>query len=241
MLTPKTKDHQETLATNILVSSLHLGFSSSLPISFFHIRTPHYQITSTIPFVLNFSSLEMSKYTINPMLESDLPTHLDFLLKSKITLSINRFLFLDWPNEAAQKVQYTKAAKGGFYDDRYECLKVVDENGEMVAHLVLLRKAKEGDPDESDSEEDSKEEATSGAGQSEAGSGLDLEFLPNVMNAVREIEEERQGIEHFGKPPPIVFEDLNFADAFNRSDSYICYSILSKAWCRLDAHQVLHR
>ncbi|KAE8450110.1 hypothetical protein EG329_006891 [Mollisiaceae sp. DMI_Dod_QoI] len=132
----------------------------------------------------------MSNYSIQPMAVDDLPTHISFLLSSKLSLAVNHFLFKDWPNETAQRALYSSAAESGFKSPDSECLKAIDNgSGEMVAHLVLTRKksvnagpaaANEGDENPKPPPE-----------------GLDLEFLPHIMKVIKDVEKERAGIDHF--------------------------------------------
>lgn len=45
-------------------------------------------------------------YTLRPVQSSDIPVLGDLLYNSKLALTINRLLFKDWPNEAAQRRNY---------------------------------------------------------------------------------------------------------------------------------------
>jgi len=75
-------------------------------------------------------------YSILPLLESDLPTLAQFVQESKLGLTINRLLFKDWPNEAAQRENYSKAMESNFADPDAERFKVVDNESGLV---VVIR------------------------------------------------------------------------------------------------------
>ncbi|KAH8893671.1 hypothetical protein GQ53DRAFT_840042 [Thozetella sp. PMI_491] len=79
-------------------------------------------------------------HSILPITAADLPTHADNLRESKLNLSINRFLYKNWPNETAQSKQYSDAVKGALGNPDCESLKVIeDTTGEIVAQLFLTR------------------------------------------------------------------------------------------------------
>ena len=131
--------------------------------------------------------------SIHPVSPSDLPTLGDFLYSCKLTLTINKLLFKEWPNEATQKPIYTGAVERANKDPEVEDLKVVDEkSGEIVAYLALTRKrpaAKTEQPPAEDNGEGKKQDAP------------DF-FNPDVLSLVgatsAEIAKEMEGIDHFG-------------------------------------------
>ncbi|KAJ5120166.1 hypothetical protein N7448_010835 [Penicillium atrosanguineum] len=80
-------------------------------------------------------------YTIAPVLESDLPFLANFLHVAKLSLSINRLIFKDWPNDAVQMQMYTGAVRGGFSDPSMESFKAVDsDSDEIIGYFALARK-----------------------------------------------------------------------------------------------------
>ncbi|KAF5003514.1 hypothetical protein FDECE_9937 [Fusarium decemcellulare] len=79
--------------------------------------------------------------TILPVSSPDLPTLVDFVHASKLCLTINRLLYLNWPNDAAQRRQYKQAVESSFNNEKVMSLKAVDdETKELVGYLVLTPK-----------------------------------------------------------------------------------------------------
>lgn len=123
-------------------------------------------------------------YAILPVTEADLPTLSLHLRLSKLPLTINRLLFKDWPNEAAQSVQYSAAIEASFRDGAAEMVKVVHEaSGHVVGHLVLTHKQ----PDD-------------GAQPTVAPNGMVPELYYMILNGVSKLEEVIRSREHLGKP-----------------------------------------
>ncbi|KAI1416419.1 hypothetical protein F5Y13DRAFT_186038 [Hypoxylon sp. FL1857] len=84
----------------------------------------------------------ISNYGVLPAVEADIPILTDFLQASKLQLAINRFLFRDWPAEAAQRANYGAAIESGLKNPQTTSLKVVhDDSGKIVAHLYLTRRS----------------------------------------------------------------------------------------------------
>ncbi|KAF2737629.1 hypothetical protein EJ04DRAFT_510077 [Polyplosphaeria fusca] len=82
--------------------------------------------------------MPLPHHSILPVTIDDVPTLGGFLASSKLQLAINRFLFKDWPNEAAQLANYTQAVGHGLSDPNVTSLKVVcHDSQEIVAHLGL--------------------------------------------------------------------------------------------------------
>ena len=132
--------------------------------------------------------------TIAPVEASDLP-HLgaDLLLPQKLALIINRLLFRDWPNETTQKAIYTGAVESAFNNPSVECLKAVDEKGDIVGYLALTRKqpAKAEPPSDTVDAENTK-------GKQDPPEFVDPAVFSAVQAAVSEINQETQNTEHFG-------------------------------------------
>lgn len=79
-------------------------------------------------------------YTLRPVQSSDIPALSDLLYKSKLSLTVNRLLFKDWPNEAVQRRKYA-AVFEGLDLSKTEFVSVVDdETGDLVGHLALTRR-----------------------------------------------------------------------------------------------------
>lgn len=138
--------------------------------------------------------MSIPNHSILPVSASDLPTLAQFLRSSKLQLAINRFLFKDWPNEAAQIANYTSAVESGFKDPdpSTDRLKVVDDkSGEIVAHLVLTRK-RPSSTEASTDQEDEKQNVPN---------GVDPEVFTTVTKAVTKVDQEMEGIDHLSENP----------------------------------------
>ncbi|KAK7413913.1 hypothetical protein QQX98_007180 [Neonectria punicea] len=82
-----------------------------------------------------------SSSTVLPVTSSDLLTLAGFLYASKLSLTINRLIYKDWPAEAVQKRNYAKSIETSFNDSSDECLKAVDDvSGEILGFVVLTKK-----------------------------------------------------------------------------------------------------
>ena len=127
-----------------------------------------------------------SKITLSQVQKADLPTLATLIAASKLSLTINRLLFTNWPNHETQKPLYTAAIEGGFANPDVANLKAVDEKGEIVAYLGLTRKR-----------------VGNGEVKGPSGGvpeGMVREVLSEVMRAVGEVEEGNlgRGREYYG-------------------------------------------
>lgn len=94
-------------------------------------------------------TITIPHHAILPLEASDIPAFAAQLQASKLPLTINHLLCKDWPNEAAQKAQCTKAVEGALNNPDVERFKVVENSsGNMVAHLVITHKKPESDTKE---------------------------------------------------------------------------------------------
>ena len=131
-------------------------------------------------------------YSILPVSSSDLPPLADLLHASKLRLTINRLLFRDWPNDAAQKAIYSRAIESGQDDPSVERLKVVDnDTGDIIGFLALTRHC----PVKAEQLDD----RGSGAEKPDGHEGLDQEVAAMVSETVKEITDEMNGIDHYSK------------------------------------------
>lgn len=129
--------------------------------------------------------------SILPVVRTDLPTLTGFVHSSKLRLTINRLLYLDWPNDAAQKPQYRNTVESSFNNDAVHCLKAVDEeSNELIGYLVLTPKTpfEEGGDDEIG--KDSKEQSVP--------EGMHAGVLSAVISAMAEINQETDSLGHLG-------------------------------------------
>ncbi|KAL3427841.1 GNAT family [Phlyctema vagabunda] len=130
-----------------------------------------------------------AKHSIVPVTSDDLATLAEYLHASKLALTVNRLLFLDWPNDAVQKPAYRNAIDMGFKDPAVENLKVIDAaSGEILAFLGLSRKPalKEGEKEVGIPDDDA-----------DTPEGFNPIVLKAVWKAVVEIRSEWNGFEHF--------------------------------------------
>ncbi|KAI8649350.1 N-acetyltransferase domain-containing protein [Fusarium sp. Ph1] len=127
--------------------------------------------------------------SILPVAGSDLPMLAEFVHSSKLCLTINRLLYLDWPNDAAQKPQYRRAVESSFNNDKVQCLKAVDEeSNELVGYLVLTPKT----PVEARKDT----EIGSDAEEKNVPEGMHAGVWSAVTNAAAEINRETDSLEH---------------------------------------------
>ncbi|KAJ5769433.1 hypothetical protein N7520_003992 [Penicillium odoratum] len=124
-------------------------------------------------------------YTVNPVTSSDLPALTNLIHSAKLALSINRLIFLNWPNEKLQVTLYSRAVQGGYDDPVTECFKAVDnETQEIIGYIVLERKTPQ------DSQESEKTERS-------VPDGLNPPLLADVENATRQIAKEVNDMHRF--------------------------------------------
>ncbi|KAJ5594053.1 uncharacterized protein N7459_000261 [Penicillium hispanicum] len=129
-------------------------------------------------------------YSIAAVASSDLPTLARFIHDAKLALSINRLIFLDWPNEPVQSRQYTSAVQSGYDDPSIECFKAVDNHSqEIIGYFVLGRKRSvEKTPPIDIKNDDSKADVPE---------GLNPALLAEVVNATSLIARETEDIDRY--------------------------------------------
>lgn len=132
-------------------------------------------------------------YSIVPITPQDVATIALHVWTSKQSLTINRVLFKDWPNEAAQKAVYAAGVESQFKNPQCQTWKAVDdESGEIVGHVVLTRNqavSRDSSSEGNDRKQDEKE--------------IPSDFRPEVFKAVTEafieINKVSEELDHFGK------------------------------------------
>ncbi|KIW23557.1 uncharacterized protein PV07_11746 [Cladophialophora immunda] len=135
------------------------------------------------------------KQSISPVSSSDLPFLSDLVHTCKLALPINRLLFKDWPNDAAQKPLYAAAVESAFKGESVDCLKSVDQQpGDILGYLALTRKRPHTGSTET--------QPPSGKGigsekQQDIPEFFNSEVLSAVSNAVSEIAKGTEGFDHF--------------------------------------------
>ncbi|KAL4765362.1 GNAT family N-acetyltransferase [Aspergillus foveolatus] len=84
-------------------------------------------------------------YTSRQVERSDLGALEELLFTSKLSLTINRLLFNDWPNEAAQRRDYRAALEHqDLESDDRESLSVIDNaSGKLIGCIALCRRQPE--------------------------------------------------------------------------------------------------
>lgn len=84
--------------------------------------------------------MSSDKYTIRPFETGDVTATGELLFTQKLGLTINRLLFKNWPNEEAQRKNYTSTL-ANLDPASMESLTVVENaSGEIVGHLTMTRK-----------------------------------------------------------------------------------------------------
>jgi hypothetical protein len=136
-----------------------------------------------------------TNHSIHPVLSTDLPTLAQFLQESKLGLTINRLLFKDWPNEAAQRAIYTNAVASGFKNPQVQSFKVVDDDddeaGLIIGHLVVSRKRPAG----------AEAPTGDGDGKQTVPDGMEGEVFAAVGAAIAAIDTAK-GVDHLGEFTP---------------------------------------
>jgi hypothetical protein len=123
--------------------------------------------------------------TISPVSGEDLTVLSDYLLKAKLSLTINRLLIKNWPNEKGQKPIYAGAIEGGFTDPNCECLKAVDsKSGEIVGFVVSSLK---------------QPRATANAAELNVPSIMEPSVYAAVMSAAADLDSDMADVEHLGE------------------------------------------
>ena len=94
--------------------------------------------------------------SIIPATESDIPILTELVHASKLSLTINRLLYKEWPNTVVQLARTSEAIGSSLKDTAAESLKAVDnETGEILGYVVMTGQdaanAQRGKPDGSES------------------------------------------------------------------------------------------
>jgi hypothetical protein len=80
--------------------------------------------------------------------EKDIQVLGDLLLRSKLSLSVNRLLWKNWPNETAQREQYTAAVASALKHPNMLDLKATDsQTGQIVGYTCLTKKERKAQPE----------------------------------------------------------------------------------------------
>lgn len=147
-----------------------------------------------IPFAEKHNQSIMA-ISVLPVVGSDLPRLAEFVHSAKLCLTINRLLYLNWPNEAAQKPQYRRAVESSFNNDNVQCLKAVDkQSNEIVGYLVLTPKTPVEARKDIEIGNDVKEQSVP--------EGMHAGVWSAVNNAAAEINRETDGLDHLGIQTP---------------------------------------
>ncbi|KAJ6114492.1 hypothetical protein N7486_000270 [Penicillium sp. IBT 16267x] len=127
-------------------------------------------------------------YSIHPVVSSDLPTLGKFIHSAKLALSINRLIFLNWPNEKLQSELYNHAVHSGYENPAAECFKAVDNvTQEIIGYIVLERKI----PEEARTSDQKVEP------EQDVPDGLNPPLLAEVTNATIQIAKEVKDTHRF--------------------------------------------
>jgi hypothetical protein len=155
-------------------------------------------------------------FSILPVSKPDLPILANSVKESKLPLAINRLLFKDWPNEAAQKANYTRPNESTFNDPSVKMWKAVDnQSGEIIAHLVLTRKVTDTT-------------AQNGDEVPNVPDGMVPEVFTTIIKTIAEINKDIEKIDCFG----IIFALSIVTNKF-RNHTYLRQTSLSESWNRV--------
>ncbi|KAF4632391.1 hypothetical protein G7Y89_g5744 [Cudoniella acicularis] len=143
--------------------------------------------------------MSLPKHEITPIIASDLLTLANFIFLSNFAQATNRFLFLDWPNEAAQTALFLSGLEKSSQDSDQQMWKVVDEeSGAMIASLILTRKR----PIDNSSERGKQKPAVP--------EGVNGEFLAVMRQALEVVQKDMEGIDYLVLSS--IFVDLTFRE-----------------------------
>lgn len=134
-------------------------------------------------------------YTFRPVQPSDAKVLGGILYRSKLALTINRLLFKNWPNEAAQLQNYTSTIEG-MDESMADSLSVVDNaSGDVIGLLALSRRKQAA---AAPADEPEKTADAGGASQEETTGVFNAKVLGMVMATVEELAVETK-IDHYGR------------------------------------------
>ncbi|KAJ6157668.1 hypothetical protein N7470_005260 [Penicillium chermesinum] len=128
-------------------------------------------------------------YTLVPVESEDLPVLAQFLHSSKQALSINRLIFLDWPNDKIQMRMYSGAVKGGFEDPSIKNFKAVDnDTKEIIGYIAFAKKAV--------ATKEEIEAQNKNFAEQKTPEGINPPLYAEVNNAILQISKDFHKIEH---------------------------------------------
>lgn len=137
-----------------------------------------------------------AQFSISALEEQDINVLGDLLLRSKLSLSINRLLWKDWPNETAQREQYTAAISDAFTDSNMLDLKAVDNaTGQIVGYICLAKKERKAHPDVTDNGRPRTEDNMA------APATMDASVLAGVGNACQKVARGLNFPQNYGRLP----------------------------------------
>ena len=136
-----------------------------------------------------------SNCKILPVSSADVPTLTNLLHASKLSLSINRLLWTDWPNEKAQKAAYGGAVSGALDNPSATSLKAVDDHtGDTIGYIAFERK--HPSPSHDDALESSQN-----AHKPQGPDGANPDVIAELGRALPIVAGEVQGIDRYGLCP----------------------------------------
>lgn len=144
-----------------------------------------------------------ARFSISAPEEKDIKVLGDLLLRSKLSLSINRLLWKNWPNETAQREQYTAAVEGAFNDLNMLDLKAVDEaTGQIVGYVCFTKKEKNAQCD--NAQPRAEDEDVAPAASQDTPVTMDADVLAGVMKACQEVASGLDFPQNYGKLPNVI-------------------------------------
>jgi hypothetical protein len=134
--------------------------------------------------------MSASKYSAVPVVAADLPTLGKYIYASNVSQPTNRFLYVDWPNEAYQISRYTDSMEETFQNPSTEMFKVVDDvSGDILASVLLTRKS----AIDTDTTTPANTEPPSNPPQ------IDSQFMALMRQTLKGVQKKMSGVDHYGE------------------------------------------
>lgn len=136
--------------------------------------------------------MSSDKYTIRPFEAGDVAATGELLFTQKLGLTINRLLFKNWPNEEAQRKNYTRTV-ANLDPGTMEALTVVENaSGEIVGHLTMTRKKPAPKDEGPGSGNDNGKDK-------EIPDYFNADVLSTVMKVAKELDAVMKDTDHIGR------------------------------------------
>lgn len=125
--------------------------------------------------------------------EADLAAVIELVHWAKLSLTINRLLWNEWPNKEAQKEQTTQHVEHSFRDPGVKTLKVADEaSGELLGFIILTQRRSTKVTDTGGKQDSDTEKRPKLSNQ------LNPAVLSLVDTGLSEIRDNMAGVDYIG-------------------------------------------